>query len=137
MRTAMTLAMLLCLAACDHEEPAGGYVVYPVPPGRVGAATLAPRAASTSNRASDATRIQVLPDKRANRPAEVLGVVDAHVAQGDEEAALAVLRGKAAMLGADAVLGVDLQHGDGHKGEPIHLSGLAVRYLDRPVAGVE
>lgn len=49
-------------------------------------------------------------------------------------AALAVLREKAADMGADAVIGVDFQHGEGHDGEPIHLSGLAIRYLNGRIA---
>ena len=32
-------------------------------------------------------------------------------------------------MGADAVIGVEFHHGEEH-GEPTHLSGLAVRYID-------
>lgn len=138
MRNATAIAMLLVLSACDHEEPAGGYLVYPVP-SRKGAerVEVSVPPAPTDAHEADAAHIQILPDKRSRRPTEVLGVVDAHVAQGDEAAAIAVLRAKAATLGADAVLGVDLQHGEAHAGEPIHLSGLAVRYLERPVGAGE
>jgi hypothetical protein len=132
MRT-VAMLMLLTVAACDHEEPAGGYLVYPVSPVRVTRVTVAASEASPGG-ARDPARIQILSDKRADRPAEVIGVVDAHLAQGDEDAALTVLRRKAADLGADAVIGVDLQHGEGHKGEPIHLSGLAIRYRERPLS---
>ncbi len=81
----------------------------------------------------DPTRILILPSKRPDRPSEVVGVVDAHVPMGDHDRALAVLKEKAAALGADAVIGVDFEHGEGHAGEPLHLSGLAVRWIDRPL----
>ncbi len=69
------------------------------------------------------------------RPAEVIGVVDAHLKVGDQDAALAALRRRAADMGADAVVGVEFHHGEG-AGEPIHLSGLAVRFLAQlPLSG--
>ena len=124
--------LLLGVSACDHQEPAGGYLVYPASPSHGSEASFVN--VSPSRDPAHLAHIQVLPDKRAPRPAEVVGVVDAHLAQGDEAAAVAVLRQKAADLDADAVIGVDLQHGEGHEGEPIHLSGLAIRYLERPRA---
>jgi hypothetical protein len=136
MRTSAAVVMLCFVAACDHQEPEG-YLVYPQGGGPRGAVTVVVAEPPVTTARADAARIQVLPEKRADRPAEVVGVVDAHVPQGDEAAALAVLRQKAADLGADAVIGVDLEHGEGHKGEPIHLSGLAIRYLERPVARTE
>ena len=126
--------MLLAVAACDHEEPAGGYLAYPASPVHGARVAIVQSESTAAAGPRDPARVQVLADKRAARPAEVLGVVDAHLAQGDEDAALTVLRRKAADLGADAVIGVDFQHGEGHEGEPIHLSGLAIRYLERPVA---
>jgi uncharacterized protein YbjQ (UPF0145 family) len=47
---------------------------------------------------------------------------------GSHEAALDVVRRRAAELGADAVVGVEFHHGEGD-GQPTHLSGLAVRFL--------
>lgn len=76
----------------------------------------------------DPSRILVLQGTHLDRPAEVIGVVDAHLAVGDQDAALAALRTRAAQMGADAVVGVEFHHGEG-AGEPIHLSGLAVRFL--------
>ena len=76
---------------------------------------------------SDPLRIAVLPSSKLDRPAEVVGVVDVHEPMANEDAALARLREKAAALGADAVLGVEFHHGEA-RGEPIHLSGMAVRY---------
>jgi uncharacterized protein YbjQ (UPF0145 family) len=54
---------------------------------------------------------------------------------GDQDAALAALKRRAASMGADAVVGVEFHHGEG-AGEPIHLSGLAVRFLKTlPLSG--
>ncbi len=75
-------------------------------------------------------RVLILQGRKLERPAEVVGVVDAHESSGRQDAALQQLRVRAAALGADAVVGVEFHHGEAH-GEPIHLSGLAVRYLDQ------
>jgi hypothetical protein len=74
------------------------------------------------------SRVLVLETKHLDRPAEVVGVVDAHEEMGKHEAALWALKTKAARLGADAVVGVEFHHGEG-QGEPTHLSGLAVRFV--------
>ena len=76
----------------------------------------------------DPARVVVLQGKHLDRPAEVVGVVDAHEEMGKHEAALWTLKSKAAAMGADAVVGVEFNHGEG-SGEPTHLSGLAVRFL--------
>jgi hypothetical protein len=78
---------------------------------------------------ADGSKVLVLPTNHTDRLSEVVGVVDVHNDMGDEEAALAELRARAAALGADAVLGVEFHHGEAHAGEPTHLSGLAVRFL--------
>lgn len=59
---------------------------------------------------------------------EVLGLVDVHEDVGTSEQALGELKMRAAELGAEAVVGVDFEHGDGH--EATHLSGMAVRCHD-------
>ena len=59
------------------------------------------------------------------RPTEVLGLVDVHERMGREDEALADLRARSAMLGADAVVGADFHHGEGNV---THLSGVAVRF---------
>jgi hypothetical protein len=76
----------------------------------------------------DPSSVLVLQSTHLDRPAEVIGVVDAHVPMGSHEAALDVVRRRAADLGADAVVGVEFHHGEG-EGQPTHLSGLAVRFL--------
>jgi len=73
-------------------------------------------------------RILILQTRKLDRPAEVVGIVDAHEDNGREAVALDELRRKAAALGADAVVGVEFHHAESH-GEPLHLSGLAVRYV--------
>lgn len=132
----MKRVVLICLAGlagCAHDEPGQTIVVHPSPV--VLDAHGAPVAVSPGESGgSNPSRIRVLPSKRPDRPAEVVGVVDAHVPMGDHDRALAVLREKAAALGADAVIGVDFAHGEGHGGQPVHLSGLAIRYLERPLA---
>ncbi len=59
---------------------------------------------------------------------EVLGLVDVHEDVASSEQALGELKLRAAELGAEAVVGVDFEHGDGH--EATHLSGMAVRCRD-------
>jgi hypothetical protein len=91
---------------------------------------------ASSPLARDPARVLVLQTKHLDRPAEVVGVVDAHEQMGKHEAALWALKTKAARLGADAVVGVEFHHGEG-EGEPTHLSGLAVRFLHGPPYPVE
>lgn len=74
------------------------------------------------------SHVMVLQSTHLDRPAEVVGVVDAHEEMGHHEAALDLLKRRAAQLGADAVVGVEFHHGES-EGEPTHLSGLAVRFL--------
>ncbi len=81
-----------------------------------------------SSSGRDPSKVLVLQGKHLDRPAEVIGVVDAHEEMGKHDAALWTLKTKAALLGADAVVGVEFHHGEG-EGEPTHLSGLAVRFL--------
>jgi hypothetical protein len=89
--------------------------------------TNAPAPAPVSG-AADPGRIIVLQTAHLERPAEVLGVIDAHEEMGKHEAALWALKTKAAAMGADAVVGVEFHHGEG-EGEPTHLSGLAVKFV--------
>ena len=73
--------------------------------------------------------ILVTPAHKLDRPTEMVGVIDEHEPSGRQDAAFALIRERAAAMGADAVLGVEFHHGD-EKDEPTHLSGLAVRYVD-------
>ena len=76
----------------------------------------------------DPARVLILQGTHLDRPAQVLGVVDAHEEMGKHDGALHALQAKAAQLGADAVVGVEFHHGEA-QGEPTHLSGLAVKFL--------
>jgi hypothetical protein len=71
--------------------------------------------------------IVLLASARLAEPAEVIGILDVLLPHGTQDRGLEQLALAAAELGADAVVGVELTHGDGK--EPMHLSGLAVRVL--------
>lgn len=120
-RSIATAALGFVLLACAETEPT--MVLVPAPPGRL-VRVPAPMPAG-----ADAARVLVTASRKVDRPTEVVGVVDAHEPSGNEAAALASLRERAASMGADAVLGVEFHHGDENH-ERIHLSGLAVRYLE-------
>ena len=109
-------------------EPRCAYPAAPPAPHVVGFEPFVPRVAAVAH--SDPSRILVLQSTHLDRPAEVVGVVDAHVPMGSHEAALDVVRQRAAELGADAVVGVEFHHGEG-EGQPTHLSGLAVRFIEK------
>jgi hypothetical protein len=81
--------------------------------------------------AEAAKEMLVLQAGDAGRPTEVIGVIDVHQPTGEHGAALQTLRERAALIGANAVLGVEFHHEDDHpddKGIATHLSGLAVRF---------
>jgi hypothetical protein len=80
--------------------------------------------------AMPAARIIVLQSSHIDRLTEVVGVIDVHAEMGGHDSALDMLKLRAAQLGADAVLGVEFHHGHGEE-EPTHLSGLAVRFVER------
>ena len=130
-----TLAACGAIALCAGcaEEPQT-LIAYPVPAHyetRVytspspAAAAAEPRIVATDE---SVRRVLILQTRKLDRPAEVVGIVDAHEESGREEVALDELRRKAAAIGADAVVGVEFHHAEAN-GEPIHLSGLAVRYI--------
>lgn len=75
-----------------------------------------------------ASKVQVLPGSLACK-SEVLGLVDVHEAMKSTADGLDLLRRRAAVLGADAVVGVEFEHGEGGA-EKTHLSGTAVRCND-------
>ncbi len=77
------------------------------------------------------SEIVVLQTTKLDHYAEVVGPIDMHETMGDERIALQKLRERASEMGADAVIGVEFHHGEG-EGEPTHLSGLAVRYIEPP-----
>lgn len=113
---------LFVLASACAEETA--YVQAQPCPLPIQSATVASLAAMPV----DGPRVLVTDQHHLDRPTEVLGVVDVHAVVGAEAAAMAELRTRAAAMGADAVLGAEFHHGDG-SGEPTHLSGMAVRFI--------
>ena len=76
-----------------------------------------------------AEKVRVLESSDVGCPLEALGPVDVHEKMETTNAALRVLRLRAAALGADAVTGVEFEHGEGG-GAPTHLAGMAVRCRD-------
>jgi hypothetical protein len=135
------LVAWVLVAGCADETPAPGFIAYPVPyeirtqvtAGAAPVAVVEHNEHETGGAAVDlsrARRVLLLQGRKLDRPAEVVGVVDAHEPSGREDVAFQRLQERAAALGADAVVGIDFHHGEG-AGEPLHLSGLAVRFLDR------
>lgn len=95
-----------------------------------GAPTPSRPTAASEPLSSRAARVLILQTTDLPRTAEVVEPLDVHEPVGDERAALRILRERAASIGADAVVGVEFHHG--HGGGPIHLSGLAVRFIELP-----
>lgn len=72
--------------------------------------------------------ILVLVDKRIDDPTEVLAILDFHSNAADQDKGFDELRARAYAVGADAVLSAEFEHGA--DGQPSHLSGIAVRFLN-------
>lgn len=80
--------------------------------------------------------ILVVPTPDTGHPTEVVAVLDVHEPSGNHDAALRTLKERAALLGADAVVGVEFHHeesGGGPHSIETHLSGVAVKM--KPVFG--
>ncbi len=76
-----------------------------------------------------AAKIKVMQTADIGCPVEALGPVDVHRKMESTDQALETLKRRAAKLGADAVIHVEFEHGEGGK-EPTHLAGMAVRCND-------
>jgi len=76
-----------------------------------------------------AASVKVLNNESLGCASEALGPVDVHKKMKNTQQALDELKLRAAALGADAVIGVDFEHGEGGSA-PTHLSGMAVRCRD-------
>lgn len=68
----------------------------------------------------------VRPDTKLTRHAVVVAVLDFHTAAESQDKGFEELRARATALGADEVIGAEFEHGE--KGEPSHLSGMAIKY---------
>lgn len=154
MRLALLATALLLVSGCEnetqpevHPQSANDAVVFEVSGGtpapaptsadprreRAARASFAPpqtRPTPVAN--GDPSRVLILPTKDLNRPSEIVGFIDMHVPMGSHDTALDQLRRRAAEMGADAVIDVDFNHAE-VPGEPNHLSGTAVRYVE-PIA---
>ncbi len=137
------LAVVIALGA-----PGCSRYAYGAAPGRT-SSYIAPRlaVAPPSTPTIDSSHVLVLQGS-AERPCEVLGLVDVHGRMGEEGEALGRLRDRAAQMGADAVLYVEFHHGGEHHHDDgdedaavdesadaddpmaLHLSGEAVRFRD-------
>lgn len=74
----------------------------------------------------DPATVLVTPQSGLDRETTLIDVIDFHTPADSQDKGYAALREKAALLGADAVVGTEYEHGedDGLS----HLSGMAVRY---------
>ena len=145
MRVLLGVAVLLACAGCASEyhpeyHPVSSYTVnesvsYPTiyQVGSGGPAVPPPPVVSSSPPDAkptgvDPSHVLVVESARLERPGEVIGVVDVPDTAGTRDSGLALLRRRAAEMGADAVVGVEFHH-DAREGQPTHVSGLAVRFL--------
>ena len=120
------IGLLLCLGACEDE-----YLVHDEH--RELTCCAEPHHTHTSFDPSQyptgyGSSVMVLQSRHLDRATEVVGILDIHLPVGAHDAPLAQLRAQAAAMGADAVVGAEFHHGE-RQGEPIHVSGLAVRFV--------
>jgi hypothetical protein len=126
------VAFVVPLVACVPPPPATSPAVFVSSSANVSldpSPDPMPEPASAPVAAPRWRSVQVLVDKRVPRPTEVLAVFDFHSDATSEDKGFDELRARAAAIGADAVIGAEFEHGEG--AEPSHLSGMAVRFLDR------
>jgi uncharacterized protein YbjQ (UPF0145 family) len=76
-----------------------------------------------------AKTVKVMQNEHLNCATEALGPIDVHKKMESTDQALEALKLRAAALGAEAIVDVNFEHGEGGK-EPTHLSGMAVRCRD-------
>jgi uncharacterized protein YbjQ (UPF0145 family) len=87
-----------------------------------------PRSEPPRASAAEAAHVRVIQSgAKLDEPTEVLGVVDVHEPGHNEQAALEIMRERAAAMHADAVVEVEFHRDDK---DFTDLSGLAVRYHD-------
>jgi uncharacterized protein YbjQ (UPF0145 family) len=76
-----------------------------------------------------AATVRIMETDDIGCPVEALGPVDVHKKMESTPQALESLKRRAAAMGADAVIHVEFEHGEGGQ-EPTHLAGMAVRCND-------
>ncbi|MGH7295404.1 MAG: hypothetical protein ACRELB_10750 [Polyangiaceae bacterium] len=147
----MAIAVLPAVVSCANEyhpefHPVSSYTVnqslsYPTVyqvgsasisgPGPVAEPPSEPPPASPAPVADeppavDPSRVTVVESPRLDRNGEVVAVLDVQDPTVTRASGEALLRERAAELGADAVVSVEFHRGDG--GRPARVSGLAVRF---------
>ena len=137
-RTQLLTLAVIAIAGCGTTDPSP-VILYPVQVPHEHVVELRPAekivvaAPSMPAEAPAPVRpvradIIVTTARKLDRATELVGVIDAHQPSGGQDAAFAMLRQRAAAMGADAVVGVEFHHGE-DKEEAAHLSGIAVRYV--------
>jgi uncharacterized protein YbjQ (UPF0145 family) len=125
MRTiALTLSPFVLIGCADFDQVRGSHETLHAHEIEHAEHAHTPRQAVSPEAAA---RVQLIESESTGREMEAMGIVDAHEKPGHHEEALQELRESAAALGADAVVGVEFHHGEGHA-DVSHLSGIAVRY---------
>jgi uncharacterized protein YbjQ (UPF0145 family) len=71
-------------------------------------------------------------DLRRDQPYDVLGKIDVAADMHNQEAAIHELKRRAGRMGADLIIDISYEHGDGDN-KQVHLTGTAIRY--RPALG--
>jgi hypothetical protein len=130
MRRMMSL-IGLSLAACGHDywvEQSFEYRATAPPSQHDGDEHEVAQLVAPLHPLGYGSSVMVLQSRHLDRATEVVGIIDVHLPVGNQDAALAELRARAAEMGADAVVGAEFHHGEG-AGEPIHVSGMAVRFI--------
>jgi len=129
---ALIVATAIAGLGCGNVESNTPELMYPVPVSYQTRVEVVQPGAAISPVSN--AHIIITTARKLDRPTEVIGVLDEHEPSGRQDAAFALLRSRAAAMGADAVVGVEFHHGE-EAGESTHLAGLAVRFTDGPRPG--
>lgn len=136
---ALMLGAVVLTAACEEGyvmpardpvqsvQPAAPTTIY-IETGASSPEAMPPVALATTRETSP-EHVHIYPSKDIGRMTEVVGVLDFHTDADSQDKGFEQLKARAAALGADAVIGAEFEHGD--PGEKSHLSGMAVRFVDR------
>ena len=122
------------LAAGCYDDP--GYVPPQAPtPAATVVVRVAPAhesmaVAMSPTLSANVDRVRVYTTKDIGGENEVVGVLDFHTDADSQDKGFALLKARAAALGADAVIGAEFEHGEG--GGVSHLSGIAVKLHPAP-----
>ena len=128
MRVMIALLLGAALGGCGRDYWVDSTYVVTAPPVAAEMPAPAPAPVPAVAAMAPSRSVLVVESQHLGRPAEVVGLIDVHLPMGDQDAAFAELRARAAAMGADAVVGAEFHHGE-EAGEPIHVSGMAVRFI--------